>query len=130
MSDIRRFNPDEDSKHIASWLRDRGMSAEMSTNLPELGLIVYKTGCPVVAGFLRKIEGGYAMLDSLITNPVVLPEIRDKMIDYLVKELISLAKSEGIKAITAASLDENTLLRSIRHGFVKQAHTVITLNLS
>lgn len=127
MAKIVKFDSAEHGKHLADWLRSRDLSAEGSVNLPELGLILFDTGCPVVAGFLRKVEGNYAILDSLCTNPLVLPEIRDKSLDTLVKALIKLARKEGIKAITATSIDLNTLERSLKHGFKKQPHTLITL---
>jgi hypothetical protein len=127
LAKVIKFDNVEHGRYLADWLKLRGMSAEGSTNLPELGLILIDTGCPVAVGFLRRVEGNYALLDSLCTNPAVLPEIRDKSLDYLVKELIKLARREGITAITATSVDPNTLTRSLKHGFIAQPHTTITL---
>ncbi len=128
MVNIRRLDQD-DPKHIADWLRARELSAEGSINLPELGLIAYKTGCPIAAGFLRRVEGGYAILDSLVTNPMVLPALRDKTLDLLVKDLISLAKENGIKGLIATTVDCHVIERALKHGFIKLPHVSISLAL-
>jgi len=129
MAKIVPYDSLEHGKEIANWLIARDMSAEGSTNLPELGLVLVDTGCPVAAGFIRRVEGGYGILDSLITNPDILPGIRDKSLDYLVKELIKLSRREGIRHLSATSVDEHTLIRSAKHGFKVQPHTLITLRI-
>ena len=114
-------------------LRSRGMHKEIhdiSIELPQIGYIVEKDSYAVASGFLRVIEGNVAMLDSLVTHADCTPVDRDTAIDMVVQALISKAKELNIKQIIAFSRDKNTLERSLRHGFVRQDHAFIALDLS
>lgn len=126
---IRPTN-EQDKIHIASWLNDRALNGSLSHDLPTLGLITYYETTPVAAGFLRRVEGNYCMLDSLITNKNIPSDYRDMALDYLVPKLINLAKSQGFTKIIAFSQDKHTLIRSLKHGFVHLPHTPIALDLS
>jgi hypothetical protein len=91
--------------------------------------LAYEKDEPVAAGFLRHIEKQYALLDSLITNPLSAPHLRDQAINAVVGKLILTAKKQGVLKILATSTDEHTLLRSRKFGFVASPHTLIVLDL-
>ena len=130
MIELLRFRPELDSKVLEELLKARDIPFERYADIPKLGLIAYKDEVPVVLGFLREVEGGYAMMDSLITNPSIAPEIRNDMIDLLVTELIELAKQNKFKSIIAVSVDKNTIIRSQKHGFILLDHKLISLRLN
>lgn len=123
------YNPEEHKNIIATWLKDRGMDSGMVADLPEIGYVAYMLHIPIAAGFLRKVEGNFALLDSLITDPVAPANVRDKAIDLVVNDLIGRAKIEKMSKLIAFSVDKNTILRSSKHGFVGLPHSVISLSL-
>lgn len=126
---LDRYNAD-DAPLIKSWLELRGMHNEhFVRDLPRTGVMCRIEDNPICAGFLRYVEGNFAMLDSLVTNPKMKSFTRNVAIDAVVKELISIAKRHGIKKILAFSVDEGILKRSIGHGFIKTSHEVIALKL-
>ena len=97
--------------------------------LPSVGLIAIDGDTPIAAGFLRYIEGNFALLDGLITNPTQLGSTRHAAIDAVVSGLISIAVRLGYTRLMANSVDESTLTRSLKHGFKPLDHKVIVLDL-
>lgn len=124
------FNPKLHSAILLEWTVDRGINSTLVEDLPEYGVMAFEHDLPIAAGFLRKVEGGYAMLDSLITNPNAPPDIRNVILDRVTTKLIDTARRNKLKALIANSLDKNTLMRSAKHGFTSLPHTLIVLNLS
>ncbi len=88
------------------------------------------SGERLATAFLRMVEGGFAQLDGLCTNPAQPGEVRSQAIDKVVEHVISEAKSMGLKNIHAFSMDKNTLVRSLKHGFTATPHAMIALNLT
>jgi hypothetical protein len=98
--------------------------------LPARGWIAEFEGAPVAAGFLRLVEGGYAQIDTLVTNPDMPGELRHEAINSIVRNLITDAKSLNLKGIVCYSRDADTLGRSKSFGFqLLDAYSVISLAL-
>lgn len=127
--EVQVFNPDDHMDHICEWLKLRNLPYSLGEQLPEIGFMAFEGGQAICAGFLRKVEGDFAMLDSLITNPEALNYLRSNAIDAVVRELIKAAKAWGISSLIATSTDAHTLERSKKHGFVAMPDTVIALEL-
>lgn len=127
---IVRYNKKRHFDLLQVMLRSRDLKVDYADTVPKLGLLAFYNETPVAAGFLRRVEGHYAILDSLITDPTAAPQVRDKILDLLVTMLIGLAKRHKIKGLQAGTLDSRTLVRALRHGFVQHTHTLITLDLS
>lgn len=119
---IRKTNS-KDKHSINKWLKLRNQ--ELKTQLPCLSFIVPG----VAAGSVRLVEGGYGILESLVTNPYVSGITRNKAIDALVSFLLIEAKSCNIKNIMAFSTNESVLNRSLKHGFNPLNHTIISRSL-
>ena len=119
-------------RRVLDLLLSRNMADTHANSLPKLGVIVISGQQTLAAGFLRRIEGEdkSAILDSLITNPTLDPDLRNRALDHLVNNLLKLAQANGITNILAFSTDKNTLMRAERFGFVELPHQVITLDLT
>lgn len=103
---------------------------EPSESLPSIGFIAFEGSVPIAAGFLRKIEGNYGMIDSLVTNAQSSSELRHEAIDLIVRHLIKSAKHLKMNSILSFSKDKSTLVRSISHGFMlSDKHVMLSLNL-
>lgn len=105
------------------------MGTKPPEDLPQVGRIAYYDDVPVAIGFLRMAEGNLGIFDSLITNPASPSDWRHVALDALGQEIISLARDKGCKRLLGFSINSDTLLRSEKHGFLKQPHTVLSLNL-
>jgi hypothetical protein len=116
-------------KHIQGWITIRELQIDLNT-LPRFGLIALDRGTPIAAGFIREVEGGYGMIDSFITDPKASKELRNEALDRITEKLIKIAKHNKVNQLIAYSLDKNTLMRGISHGFVQLDHSVIALDLS
>lgn len=127
---IRPFDLAEDLPVLQYWMRQRETYEPKADEMPALGWIIYAEGSPVATAFLRKVEGGFAQLDGLATNPHYPADGRDKALDELVTHVMSEAKRLKFKAVTATSRDKHTLLRSQRHGFTSTSHVYIVADLS
>lgn len=114
---------------INDWLVKRDMPSLPVEDFPAIGFLALDGVTPIAAAFIRRLEGGFAQYDGLITNPGATSELRDKANDLVTTEIIKTCKQLGIKALTAYSTDENTLIRAEKHGFRRLPHTMIALGL-
>lgn len=118
-----------DMGYVCKWMFMRELPVPTLKDLPQEAITVYSDGVPVAAGFLRKCEGNYALIDSCVTDPEQSPAIRDKSMNVLAEALVFRAKELGINNILAFSVDENTLTRSEKFGFERLPYAVISLTL-
>ena len=98
--------------------------------LPKIGYIALLSGQPVAAGFLRRIEGGYAQIDTLASNPFFGSKLRHEGLNLIVKSLIEDAKALDLKAIISFTSDEGVLTRAKSIGFKETHQKLIALSLS
>lgn len=98
---------------------------DLGIGLPKLGIVVFKDNTddmsvPVCAGFLREVEGGAYMFDSLISNKKLNSEQRHQGMTQLWAALLELAGNSYVFAMT---VDEGTKQRGETLGFVALPHT-------
>lgn len=100
------------------------------TQLPRVGFIAFEDGEAVAAGFLRDCEGGFAFIDSLISNPKCSPVLRDAAVQMVNAALIGKAKGLGYTQLVAFIEDSNTITRAKAFGFVETSQRLFALKLS
>lgn len=110
------------------WIDDRELDLD-TENLPEVGFIGLHNDMPVAAGFLRQCENNLVIIDSLITDPFELAQVRNKVLDILTDHLLCECKKMGFKKVMALSEDNNTIYRAKKHGFQMRPYTVLTLSV-
>lgn len=99
-------------------LISRNMSTDLVYDLPKVGIIALtEDNMPIAAGFLRKIEGGYGMLDSYITLESIPSKIRNEALDFITMRLIDTAEDLNIYKLIAFSEHESIHNRALAHGF-------------
>lgn len=126
---LEQYSPESHATSLTGWLIGRGV-AYVPDEYPEIGYVVCERGTPIAACFLRRIEGGYAQLDSLMTDPGAASEQRHAAIDLAVSQLITIAKQLKIKGIVCTTRSKEVLERALsRHGFVLLPEVVIALSL-
>lgn len=132
MVNIKRYTPDMLS-HLHLMLGTQkymGVSDITNETLPAIGYVTFKDEAPIAAGFLRMVEGGFAQLDTLMSNASYSSEIRHEAISTVVEELISEAKKLNLHGILATSKDESTIMRALSLGFhVVEEQKLIALPL-
>lgn len=94
-----------------------GMADINNETLPAIGFIANIDNVPTAAGFLRRVEGGFAQLDTLMSNAEQSSELRHDGISQCVDSLIEEAKKLKLHGILATSKDESTIMRAISIGF-------------
>lgn len=138
MLHLQFFDTKQHLAPLHDWLRRRD-HAHLPTaeELPELGLVASygadnESGdrIPVAAGFLRHVEGGYAQFDGLATNPDYPASIRHECLDAVINHALKVAAALGIHRILFMSVDDSTIKRSQKYGFVKLPHTLYALSLN
>jgi len=116
-----------DSSHkdaLMDMLKERSMAQQLVDDLPKHGVVIYKSGTPVGALFLRLVEGNYGILDSFITNPKSDAKDRSEAIEKGFEQLLELSKNLNIKRLLTFS-EEDSLVRRAKHvGF-----TFLPMNL-
>lgn len=128
---ITWFDPKQHTKHAKKLLKARDMPIEHAKSLPQTGRIAIVNGNPIAIGFIRSIEGNFAMLDSFITNPDVDSLIRHQALDSIIAELLSFCQESGKYKVLAFTSDSGIKDRAIAHGMSELADFTtysITLN--
>lgn len=120
---IKRFDI-KHIKHLQAWMLARDIQLPENELIPDFGLVYYHDNSPAAMAFLRKTEG-FAILDNLITNPVLSPIVRDKAVDEVVSAILHEADRQELSKVVAWSKDKNTLERSKRYGFEPSDLTLI-----
>lgn len=120
---------------VNGWRRARGLADASAEEMPALGYMAYleeKAGddLPIACAFLRKVEGGWGLLEGLCTNPEATPSIRNFTIDLLVKTIIHRAQKYRMTQLLSWSVDSGTLERSKAHGFIPVEFSLIAKRLS
>lgn len=123
--EVCRYEASLHEKEIQIWCDKHGISPKLTDDFPVLGFVACHDDECFAAGFLRRIEGNYALFDGLITNPRGSSLDRHIAIEAVVKRIIKEAKDLGIPGILAYSLDTGTIERAISHGFKIMPHTLI-----
>jgi len=106
-----------------------GIDTVTMKTLPKIGYIALLNKQPIAAGFLRRVEGGYAQMDTLVSNPYFGSQIRNigisKVVDWLMKD----AKELGLTGILAFTSEQSILDRAKDKGFTTFDHKVIGVRL-
>ncbi len=116
------------SAAIEFMLKTHGIN-KMDFRLPKLGFIVMHeiSGdvlVPVCAGFLREVEAGPYLFDSLVSNADLNSEQRAAGMSLLWDAVLAKA---GDRSVLGFTVDDSTLQRATGLGFVPLPHTVLSL---
>ena len=100
-------------------LQARDMSI---TPVPKMGFAVLNMGRAAAMGFLREVEGGSYMFDSLISDPSLNSEQRHEAQRLLWSAIIE--ASAGHQLFGYAE-NTGTIDRALSHGFISVPHTIL-----
>ena len=82
----------------------------------------------VAAMGLRFIDEQYALIDSMITNPLCTSQSRHAALDSLYAAVFECIDSKGISGVLGFTVHADALERAKRHGFKPLPHTVLVRN--
>lgn len=89
---------------MAVWWIEHDYGATPAHVLPPTGLVMYSDeGNPVCAGFLYNTDGGFAILDHIVSDPKSDKFTRAKLLDVLLLNLLTIAKQRGYRLVSAAA---------------------------
>lgn len=101
----------------------------VSDSLPEIGFVALDEDDRVVAmGFLRLVEGGFAQIDTLVSDGTRPSDVRHEAISAVVDSIINKAKTLELKGVIALTLDKSILMRAEAIGFHVVPQAVIALS--
>ncbi len=97
--------------------------------LPKIGYIALLGKTPIAAGFLRRVEGGYAQMDGLCSNAQFGSIVRHEGVSKVVQALISEAKDLKLQGIIGFTQDTSVLKRAKDIGFKTVEQSIIALSI-
>lgn len=116
---------------VAHLMKKRGVwHVGAMDDLPKVGFVVYEERgavdrcVAVCAGFLREVEGGSLLFDSLISAPELNSEQRAKGMELLWAAILEVA---GRRPVLGFTTDEGTMQRAESAGFIRLPHVVFSL---
>lgn len=91
---------------------------EISSYLPEIGFIVRdEKNTPVAAGFLRKLEGNFGMLDTYVSNASLPAETRHQAIELITQTIEITAKNLGLNGLLFFTAHNSIGQRALDRGY-------------
>lgn len=98
-------------------------------SLPKIGYIALLNKEPIAAGFLRRIEGGFAQLDGLTSNAFFGSLIRHQGVSKVVESLLEDARNLKLKGVLAYTKDKSVVKRALIIGFNVVDQTVLSIKI-
>lgn len=96
---IEQFEFTKHSGLLETWLKPRGLTMISEEQLPAFGLVI-----PTAAmAFVYMADGGLALIDRLVTNPMSSPGEKETASVHVFEGLIAHARLNGAKQIIAFS---------------------------
>ncbi len=114
----------DDYPILAKFWADKGQPPVPENCLPPLGLVVEDEGVIYCGAFLLKSDTTIACIGYLSANPDLPKSVRSTAIDFLIPEMVRLAKENGYTMITAATRIDALKKRYERMGFQKTDENV------
>lgn len=116
----RKFMLEVDFQTLNEWLYKHGHPMVETYELPLNGFVMEDEGESICMAFIRMVEGGMALAESLVTDPDAPLIKRIKAIDKMTEHVFETAKSRGIKHLIATTESTGVASRlTNRHGFNK-----------
>lgn len=116
-----RILEDNDYSTLLNWWNFWRFPAPAKDLLPEEGrggLMVYKDGIEICAGYLFFTNSKIAWLEFIVSNPEYKEKDRKEAICFLINELTFIAKSKGFKVVFTSIKNENLINRFKECGYV------------
>ncbi len=115
---VREFKS-RDLTSINKWLKARAKNGITCQQLPRVGFVV-----PGVAiGFIREVEGGMGIFESLVSNPFASSALRHAAMSAIYAKVMNDARFERIIGF---SVDNGALSRSADAGWLQLPFTVMS----
>jgi hypothetical protein len=116
-----RLLTDNDYPTLSNWWNFWRFPVPLKEYLPDEGkggVMVYKDGIEICAGFLFFTNSKMAWLEFIVSNPEYKEKDRKEAICFLINELTQIAKSKGFKIIFTSIKNENLVNRFKECGYV------------
>jgi hypothetical protein len=97
--------------------------------LPKIGYIAILGKHPVAAGFLRRIEGGYGYVDTVVSNPHFGSQVRHDAISRIFELIMQEASDIGLVGVLGSTTDQGILKRALEWGYNICPDTLISIKL-
>lgn len=121
---IRAYT-NEDFSELNDWYRARGAKIQ-ERYLPQYGFIVEG----IAAGFLMQTDCPVCFLEPFISNPSATKHDRDRALNLILNQLVSLARLQEYELIYGVSTSKTMVDRSINTGFqIQDISTVVRYKL-
>lgn len=117
-----RYLKEDDYDTLVTWWKWFRFPAPVKEMLPGNGtggVVVFKDGVLICAGFLYQTNSAFCFLEYIISNPKYRDKDRKEAIEYLIKILSDLGAKLGHKLMFSFVNNENLINRFESAGFIK-----------
>lgn len=123
---IERYAPTMFDDLIKIHLTQKSETADLiqPEHVPEIGFIAKQDTTPIAIGFLRRLEGGFAQIDTLVTNADLNSSTRNEGLSAVVKKLLDTAKTLKLHGLLFTTAEPTIIRRAEELGF-RQLNQVV-----
>lgn len=115
-----RFLEENDYQELLSWWSFWRFPAPARETLPDNGLcgiVIYKEGINICAGFLYFTNSKICWLEFIVSNPEYRSKDRTEAIQILINELSEIAKEKGFKVMFTTLKNPNLIKHYEKCGY-------------
>ncbi len=121
---VERYTDEKHRQLLEGWYAERKFPAPNPKFLPPLGAVIFEMEKPVCAGFIFGSDANTAIIGHLVSDPAASAISRHECLDFLINELIHVAKEIGFEMVCCSTNLASLMPRFERHGFVKTDENV------
>jgi len=104
---------------LCKWWKEWRWTAPPFDMLPNTGIIVYKNGIPVCAGFVYYTNSKAAWVEYIVSNFNYRQFDRDNLIELVINTLGELAKDNGFKYLYTSLNNKHLINKYINCGWIE-----------
>lgn len=117
------FNVKNHTDRLHRMLLSRGMPIEQE--YPEFGMSAIENDVLVAVGFVRRVEGNHAIIDSFITNAECSSEVRQRALQLLCYKIDNILRSVKLNKLLILTTDLDIVQRAHQNGFKLIPHLIL-----
>jgi hypothetical protein len=128
MITVRRFTKD-DFITLNMWRRERDLADVSFEELPECGFMASHFDRPIACAFLRRCEGGFGIMDSVIADKYVDGSLKSQGLDLLFEFITNQARDFKMTNVLGFTVKNSMIKKSKSFGYKESDHKLMVLEI-
>lgn len=128
MITVRRFVKD-DFITLNMWRRERDLADVSFDEIPECGFMASHFDRPLACSFLRRCEGGFGIMDSVVADKYADGALKSEALDLLFEAVINQARDFRMTNVVGFTVKNSMIKKAKSFGYKESDHKLMVLEI-